>query len=76
MRKKVSLPINSTNYNMELEETFAEYLEVQMKKDFTTEGNNDVKILLHAYVQRNAELFQQEELSRSLLEKMDRVGTP
>lgn len=76
MRKKVSLTINSTNYNIELEETFAEYLEVQMKKDFTTEGNNDVKILLHAYVQRNAELFQQEELSRSLLEKMDRVGTP
>jgi len=70
MSKKVSLTINGSRFDIELEETFAAYLTAQMKKDFNTEGNNDAKTLLYAYVRKNAELFRQEEQMRELLEKL------
>ena len=72
MRKKVSLTINGTSYNIELEKEFAIYLEEQMAKDFNCEGNNDAKSLLYAYVRRNSELFKQEELAQSLLDKIEK----
>ena len=70
MSKKVSLTINGSRFDIELEEGFARYLTAQMKKDFNTEGNNDAKTLLYAYVRKNAELFKQEEQITALLEKM------
>ena len=61
MSKKVSLTINGSRFDIELEDTFAHYLTKQKQKDFNTDGNNDAKTLLYAYVRRNAELFKQEE---------------
>ena len=61
MSKKVSLTINGSRFDIELEEAFAHYLVKQMQKDFNTDGNNDAKTLLYAYVRRNAELFKQDE---------------
>jgi len=71
MRKTVSLTVNGTNYNIELEEEFAEYLEMQMEKDFNVEGNNDAKTFLYAYVRKNAELFKQEEEMNKLLSRLE-----
>ena len=71
MPKKVSIIVNGTNYNIELEDAFANYLEVQMEKDFNVEGNNDAKTFLYAYVRKNAELFQQEEEMLKLLSLLD-----
>ena len=71
MSKKVSLTINGSRFDIELEEAFAGYLTAQMKKDFNTEGNNDAKTLLYAYVRKNAELFKQEEQMNALLEKLE-----
>jgi hypothetical protein len=68
--KKVSLTINGSRFDIELEEDFAQYLTAQMKNDFNTEGNNDAKTLLYAYVRKNAELFKQEEQMNALLEKL------
>ena len=61
MSKKVSLTVNGSRFDIELEEAFASYLTIQLKKDFNTDGNNDAKTLLYAYVRKNAELFKQEE---------------
>jgi len=69
MPKKVSIIVNGTNYNIELEDAFANYLEVQMQKDFNVEGNNDAKAFLYAYVRKNAELFKQEEEINKILQK-------
>jgi len=69
--KKVSLTINGSRFDIELEEDFAQYLSAQMKNDFNTEGNNDAKTLLYAYVRKNAELFKQEEQMNALLEKLE-----
>jgi hypothetical protein len=70
MSKKVSLTINGSRFDIELDEEFARYLSAQLKKDFNTEGNNDAKTLLYAYVRKNAELFKQEEQMKELLSKL------
>ena len=71
MSRKVSLTINGSRFDIELDEEFARYLSAQLKKDFNTEGNNDAKTLLYAYVRKNAELFKQEEQMNALLEKLE-----
>ena len=71
MSTKVSLTINGSRFDIELENEFACFLREQMKKDFNTEGNNDAKTLLYAYVRRNAELFKQEEEIIKLLQRFD-----
>ena len=71
MAKKVSLTVNGSRYDIQLEDKFANYLISQMQKDFNTDGNNDAKTLLYAYVRRNAELFKQEEEASALLKKLE-----
>ncbi len=73
MSKKVSLTVNGSRFDIELEEAFAQYLVKQMKSDFNTDGNNDAKTLLYAYVRKNAELFKQEEEVAQLLNKVEEV---
>ncbi len=71
MSRKVSLTINGSRFDIELEEEFARYLSAQLKKDFNTEGNNDAKTLLYAYVRKNAELFRQDEEMKALVKKLE-----
>ncbi len=71
MSKKVSLTINGSRFDIELEDAFATYLTQQMQKDFNTDGNNDAKTLLYAYVRRNAELFKQEEEMHKMIYKLN-----
>ena len=73
MSKKVSLTINGSRFDIELDEAFADYLVKQMQEDFNTDGNNDAKTLLYAYVRRNSELFKQEVEASALLVKIERV---
>ena len=71
MSKKVSLTVNGSRYDIQLDDAFANYLIKQMVKDFNTEGNNDAKTLLYAYVRKNAELFKQEEEISRLLSMLE-----
>ena len=71
MSTKVSLTINGSRFDIELENEFAYFLREQMQKDFNTEGNNDAKTLLYAYVRRNAELFKQEEEAVKILKTLE-----
>ena len=71
MSKKVSLTVNGSRYDIQLDDAFANYLIKQMAKDFNTEGNNDAKTLLYAYVRKNAELFKQEEEIGKLLNTLE-----
>ncbi len=61
MKKKISLRINSTSFNIDIEEEFASYLQEAMKDDFVVDGNNDIKIVLQAYVRKNYELYENEK---------------
>ena len=71
MSKKVSLTVNGSRYDIQLDDAFANYLIKQMTKDFNTEGNNDAKTLLYAYVRKNAELFKEEEEISQLLKLLE-----
>ena len=70
MSKKVSLTVNRSRFNLELDDAFANYLLAQLEKDFKLDGNNDIKILLQAYVKKNFECFEQENEIVGLIDKM------
>ncbi len=72
MNKKLGLHIGSRRFDVDVEGNFAIFLERQMAHDFNTEGNNDLKILLQAYVRKSHELYLQEEKIEKLLKEFDK----
>ena len=72
MSKKVSLTVNRSRFDIDLDDAFADYLLDQLKKDFKLETNNDLKDLLHAYVKKNYELFEQERKLSTILDVIER----
>lgn len=73
MSKKVSLTVNRSRFDIDLDDAFADYLLDQLDKDFKLDANNDLKILLQAYVKKNFELFEQEQKLDQLLKQIDSV---
>lgn len=72
MKTKVSLTLNAKRYDIDVEEDFASFLSGQMQEDFAMEGNNDLKLLLQAYVRKNVALFEQEKQISALIEKLQK----
>jgi hypothetical protein len=71
MSKKIGLNIGGRRFDVDVEDKFALFLEHQMAKDFNIDGNNDLKILLQAYVRKNHELFMQEQMIKEILNKLE-----
>jgi len=71
MSTKIGLHIGGRRFDVDVEDEFASFLQHQMSKDFNIEGNNDLKILLQAYVRKNHELFLQEREMQNILKKME-----
>ncbi len=61
MSKKIGLHISGRRFDVDVEDDFAPFLEEEMAKDFNTDGNNDLKRMLHAYVKKTHELYLQEK---------------
>lgn len=70
MKAKVALTINAKRYDIDVEEDFARFLTAQMKQDFQFEGNNDLKLLLQAYVRKSFALYEQEKEILTLLDRL------
>ena len=70
MKTKVSLTINAKRYDIDVEEDFARFLTAQMKQDFAFEGNNDLKLLLQAYVRKSFALYEQEKEISTLINRL------
>jgi len=70
MSKKLGLHIGGRCFDVDVGGDFAFFLEQKMASDFNLEGNNDLKILLQAYVRKNHELFLQEERMQKLLNEL------
>jgi len=70
MKTKVSLTINAKRYDIDVEEDFAYFLTEQMKHDFAFEGNNDLKLLLQAYVRKSLTLYEQEKQMNGLIDRL------
>lgn len=71
MSKKVSLTVNRSRFDIDLDDAFADYLLDELQKDFKFDANNDLKVLLHAYVKKNYELFEQEKKMGELIKNID-----
>jgi len=71
MSKKIGLHIGGRRFDVDVEDVFGSYLHAQMAKDFNVDGNNDLKLLLQAYVRKNHELFLQEQKLQEVLNKIE-----
>lgn len=71
MSRKIGLRIAGRPFDVDVEEPFMSFLKQQMGKDFNLDGNNEVKILLQAYVRKNHELFIQEQNMKEIIKKLD-----
>ena len=71
MSKKLGLHIAGRRFDVEADESFAPFLEYQISKDFNINGNNDIMVLIRAYVKRSHELFEQEQIIEEIVKKMD-----
>jgi hypothetical protein len=56
---------------VDVEDDFAKFLTSQMSKDFNIEGNNDLKVLLQAYVRKTHDLYIQERKAEEILNKIE-----
>ena len=71
MQKKLSITVNAKRYDVDVDEAFATFLSAKMDEDFNMEGNNDLKVLLQAYVKRCHMLYEDEKRLQKLLSKLD-----
>jgi len=71
MSKKIGLHIGGRRFDVDVEDRFASFLQKQMLEDFNMEGNNDIKILLQAYVRKNHDLYVQNQKVEEILEKIE-----
>ena len=71
MSQKIALIIGGRKFDVDVEGEFAFFLKHQMSKDFNIEGNNDLKLLLQAYVRKNHDLFIQEQEVKKILQKLE-----
>lgn len=68
MKTKITLTLNAKRYDIDVEEDFARFLGEQMKQDFEFYGNNDIKLLLQAYVRKSFALYEQEKEISTLID--------
>ncbi|HEX5623197.1 MAG TPA: hypothetical protein VFX57_02025 [Sulfuricurvum sp.] len=73
MNVKVSLTLNAKRYDIDVEEDFAHFLTHHMSQDFNIDGNNDLRVLLQAYVRKNFALYEQEKHIAALVEKLQTI---
>lgn len=71
MSKRLGLSIGGRRFDVDVEESFAPFLEQQMRSDFNMDGNNDLKVLLQAYVRKNHNLFLQEQKIEEITKKLE-----
>jgi len=72
MSKKIGLHFGGRRFDVDVEDAFADFLELQMEKDFNIEGNNDLKALLQAYVRKSHQLYLQNQEIEKIEKKIEK----
>ena len=73
MSKKIGLHIGGRRFDVDVEDHFAEFLKKNMAEDFNIDGNNDLKLLLQAYVRKNHEIYVQEEKIKEITNNLSNL---
>ena len=71
MSKNINLHIGGRKFDVDVDDKFASFLESEIAEDFNVEGNNDLKILLQAYVRKSYKLYIQEQEIAEILKKIE-----
>jgi len=71
MSRKITLSINSSRFDIDLEDEFYAYMERELEDNFNVLGNNDIKVLLQAYIKKNYEIFEAKEDLEKLSQKLN-----
>lgn len=71
MKQRIAITINGSHYDIDVEGAFAQYLQDKVAEDLKTEGNNDIKKLLQAYVRSTYALYESEQSLKRLLDVMN-----
>ena len=74
MSQKVGLYINGRKFDVDVDDEFALYLTEQIKKDFNADGNNDIKVLLQAYIRKNYDLYTQDKKMNDIIKECDNLS--
>ena len=67
---RVELKFGGSSFHIDLEEGFAKDLAPELEKLFQSHTNNDIKVLLQAFVQKSHELY---ELKKSVQKNIDKL---
>lgn len=70
MSKKITLTINGSRFDIDLEDSFADYVEADLDENFNVKGNNDIKGLLQAYIKKNYELYEAKRMLEETINKL------
>lgn len=70
MSKKITLTINGSRFDIDLEDSFASYMEKELDENFNMHGNNDIKSLLQIYVKKNYELYEARNMLQNTMKKL------
>lgn len=70
MSKKITLTINGSRFDIDLEDGFAHYMDDELETSFNVHGNNDIKTLLQAYIKKNHELYESKQMLERSLKKL------
>lgn len=70
MSKKITLTINGSRFDIDLEDSFASYMEKELDENFNMHGNNDIKSLLQVYVKKNYELYEARNMLQNTMKKL------
>ena len=74
MAKKIGLHIGGRRFDVDVEDEFAKFLKEKMAEEFNIEGNNDLKVLLQAYVRKTHELYIQEQKIKEITNNIQDLG--
>ncbi len=72
MSKTLNITINAKKYDIDVDDDFSAFLESQIREDFDSFGNNELKILLSAYVKKCHILYKREKQIATLIENIER----
>ena len=71
MSKKIGLHIGGRRFDVDVADDFSPYLKNDMAKDFNVDGNNDLKLVLQAYVRKSHELYVLEQKMQNLIAELE-----
>jgi len=74
MNKKLGLHVGGRRLEINVTGEFADYLEDELIREFNMNGNNDLQLVLQAYIRKTHEIFGMEKDMQKLLRKLNKAS--